>query len=643
MNNDYYRLFKDNLEMFKEVGGGEFTARCPYPNHEDKNPSFNGNYEKGLWICRGCGEDGNAPRFAEIIGHPNPKEFYDDKSYEYNSSYDVKYVTTPKKEKSTPKTKEFDPKLMDTYIDNLKNDLSCWDADIWDETLIESIGVGRDNKGLVFGFYDEDNVCDAIKYHKPCYWAKNSKSKTRWYPSNKTAEFTPKKTLYICEGMKDELTLLSARHQAITSSNGCQGIPKIHYDDGSWVYDLMWLKEYYDIVIVYDKDNGGKSGANKLAKAIVTMHPHLKVRIAQWDESYEEGFDVTDSFKLDGGVSFTRAVNNAIQIQNKERGLITMDGTDALKMVVPKQRMIIDNILPEHCQVILGGAEGSNKSFYSMQMGMAIANNDSEFLGFDINVKDLRVLFFDTECGINRLIRRYQILAEKMDFKGGNRFYFASKRGTIVDVYDMLEREVKRIKPHIVIVDCLYNTLGGADSSRNNQLQPILNRITDIRIKYNLTTWIIAHMNKGGHEQGLHIDRINGGGALKNWVEHCILLTYTNDETIRLMRFDKSRDEGTPKCYYELEWDYPMLKNLGVSTDWGSLLVTSEKKDKWDSVLRDLANEFTTNDFKNQLCVIRKMSEKTATNYLAEMTTSKAIKKIKHGYYKKGLKIRSKG
>ena len=44
--------------------------------------------------------------------------------------------------------------------------------------------------------------------------------------------------------------------------------------------------------------------------------------------------------------------------------------------------------MPEKCKILLAGTTGSNKSFMTMQMCMAIANGDSEFLGFKINAKN---------------------------------------------------------------------------------------------------------------------------------------------------------------------------------------------------------------------------------------------------------------
>lgn len=44
--------------------GPQLWARCPFPDHEDTNPSFVVSPEKGLWHCWGCRRGGDVFSFA---------------------------------------------------------------------------------------------------------------------------------------------------------------------------------------------------------------------------------------------------------------------------------------------------------------------------------------------------------------------------------------------------------------------------------------------------------------------------------------------------------------------------------------------------------------------------------------------------
>ena len=71
-------LFERHCTNIKATGKDQFIARCPFPPHEDRNPSFSFNNE-GLYKCHSkkCGEEGNAVDFAKHFGE-DPKPFYSD-------------------------------------------------------------------------------------------------------------------------------------------------------------------------------------------------------------------------------------------------------------------------------------------------------------------------------------------------------------------------------------------------------------------------------------------------------------------------------------------------------------------------------------------------------------------------------------
>lgn len=58
------------IRNLRRGSGHEYTASCPFSeNHPngDRHPSFGINAESGLWLCRSCGEKGNAVQLVEKV------------------------------------------------------------------------------------------------------------------------------------------------------------------------------------------------------------------------------------------------------------------------------------------------------------------------------------------------------------------------------------------------------------------------------------------------------------------------------------------------------------------------------------------------------------------------------------------------
>ncbi len=65
-----FDILRDGVNLVEVAGrytemspsGGAYVGRCPHPDHEDKNPSFNV-YADGRFRCYGCGWHGDAADF----------------------------------------------------------------------------------------------------------------------------------------------------------------------------------------------------------------------------------------------------------------------------------------------------------------------------------------------------------------------------------------------------------------------------------------------------------------------------------------------------------------------------------------------------------------------------------------------------
>ena len=53
-------------------GRGRVALRCPLPGHEDQDPSFTADLDKGLWHCFGCGRGGTV---FDLVMHTEGVDF----------------------------------------------------------------------------------------------------------------------------------------------------------------------------------------------------------------------------------------------------------------------------------------------------------------------------------------------------------------------------------------------------------------------------------------------------------------------------------------------------------------------------------------------------------------------------------------
>ena len=112
-----------------------------------------------------------------------------------------------------------------------------------------------------------------------------------------------------------------------------------------------------------------------------------------------------------------------------------------------------------------------------------------------------------------------------------------------------LKKQVVLFKPDIIYIDCMYNAATNKDLSKNVNIFKFTDLITSLHDSFNITTRIIHHFNKGGHELGLSMDRMSGASALQNWAEHLTLISYTNVPSLRLLRIVKSRGTDSKRIF----------------------------------------------------------------------------------------------
>ncbi|MFC1481067.1 toprim domain-containing protein [Candidatus Neomarinimicrobiota bacterium] len=150
----------------------------------------------------------------------------------------------------------------------------------WTRDGIETLQIGATPKGQwIYPVFDiENRLINEIR-HKSGQW---KGARSTLYPANLIRDYD-RSYIVICEGLKDCVSLHSARINAATSTNGLS-IPK----------DLELLKSFKKIFLCFDYDKTGESGVQKWINRLMREVPEAKIRVCDLSDFVEISGDVSD-------------------------------------------------------------------------------------------------------------------------------------------------------------------------------------------------------------------------------------------------------------------------------------------------------------------------------------------------------------
>ena len=240
-----FNLFEKHVERIRETQPGQFMGLCPF--HDDTRPSFSFNAD-GAFLCFGCEIKGNAYQFADMVGEKLQKG--------------VKMGVSKVKAKSWSMPGVLGEDLQDNvfkYNDRLLlNYKRCVGSLPWNREIVKKLFIGWDN-GFVFPYLDGDGDLVNIKWHKKKQVTDHAQ--TFIYPFwHMMTKYKKSRPLYVVEGEKDCISMISSGRQAITFNNGASAaVPSV-------LVNLLKTK-FNDLVAIFDNDKAGKKAQENILKA----------------------------------------------------------------------------------------------------------------------------------------------------------------------------------------------------------------------------------------------------------------------------------------------------------------------------------------------------------------------------------------
>ncbi|MEQ6390821.1 phage/plasmid primase, P4 family [Bacillaceae bacterium S4-13-58] len=242
--------FEDVLPFpIKWGANNEGRTKCPFPDHDDQNPSFSVNTAKGVYYCHGCHRQGSLWELTQLLEGDSTQ----------------KQPLSLVKKAAKPKTKKMSGYEFEYIYRDCNNE----------PHLLVAVNGSGTNKTVHQYHYEEGN------------WFKGGvKQQYPYHLQDLAIAVQKQQTIFIVEGEKDVNTLKGYHLVATTNAGGAGKWPK---DDE---YNQVFTGA--NVVILPDNDEVGNKHSKKVAKILKDRVKTLK--IVELPELKEKE-DVTDWLK----------------------------------------------------------------------------------------------------------------------------------------------------------------------------------------------------------------------------------------------------------------------------------------------------------------------------------------------------------
>lgn len=207
---------------------------------------------------------------------------------------------------------------------------------------------------------------------------------------------------------------------------------------------------------------------------------------------------------------------------------IKLFGFDDLKSQTTERRpMLWDGLLPQDELNLIAGLKSKGKTTLTLQLALAIAQGDSEFLGRKLNCRYNRALIAKFEgSGPARLA---DLAKNYSQFNTGNRLeFFAASSLSEEEVVQTLEGLQKKNPYDLIVIDCLGNIVRG-DQKSGEVAQEFYRKFE--QLAQQTCILFIAHFTKEAYEKTPSGKQIKGSSDWANRARTGLLFAHNTNAT----------------------------------------------------------------------------------------------------------------
>lgn len=540
---DFARTQGEYRERGKEIE----LLKCPYC-HGGKSDkwTFAINKDSGQFKCfrSSCGASGNMITLAKDFDFSLGKDI--DEYYTHKTEY--KKLSQPK-EKIIPKQNAID------YL--VKRGIS--------KEIVEKYEItcqNKDDKILVFPFFDEVGKLQFVKYRNTDFVKGETKGSKEWCESNcKPILYGMKQCngsfdrVIITEGQIDSLTLAECGiENAVSVPTGAMGF--------TWIPHCWdWFSKFKEIIVFGDCEKGKITLLDELSKRFRDKIKHIRF------EDYQGCKDANGILLKYGKQAVVSAVENAVHIPiNRVVELANIEKVDIYSL--PKLATGIselDKLLKGGLYFgqldIIGGKRGEGKSTFAGQILVnAIEQNYNVFAYSGELPNYLFKAWIDMQIAGNSVIETTNKFGEQTYFVTNsdtekiNDWYrgkFLVYDNTMVsdeneNLLKTIESVIVQFGTQVVLIDNLMTAIDldcEVESNKWEKQSKFVKKLTRIALQYNVIILLVAHRRKSQNTNDIN-DEISGSGDITNLAG--VVVSYDRNEEQklpgdRLLKVTKSR------------------------------------------------------------------------------------------------------
>ncbi len=229
-------------------------------------------------------------------------------------------------------------------------------------------------------------------------------------------------------------------------------------------------------------------------------------------------------------------------------------------------KLLFGHFIPENCLIHFPSPRGVGKSFFCMQLCIAVAHQWPSFLGETITLHG-NTLYINNELSENTMKRRTEKLLQHLPASPAVKFKprAYTTKSSLADDLPYIIQIVERLKPVLIVIDNLRMAFTDTDTNNNKEITRMMFTLLALCESSKTSVVVTDHFRKHTSSLLSESDLQTGSGVKTDLSDGDFFLRKSvQDKNLRILKRGKSR-------HFE-EADSAKLLRLNPQTMWFELV-----------------------------------------------------------------------